>query len=295
MKILVTGCNGQLGNELRDVLEVAQPGVTDYVDIAELDITDAAATERFIMAGNYTHIVNCAAYTAVDRAEEEKSLCTAVNTDGIRNIAEAASKSGAKVLHISTDYVFDGTAHRPYSEGDKPAPVSHYGVSKRRGETALLGFVPDAIIVRTGWLYSSYGHNFVKTMLRLARTQGKLRVVADQIGTPTYAADLAAMIVRMLTARQWIAGTYHFSNQGVASWYDFTHAIVEIAALADTVTVKPIPTDDYPTPAERPYYSVLDKSKIRATYGNEIAHWRDALKRCMARIAADEASATPNQ
>ena len=284
MKILVTGCNGQLGRELRDVLEERVPGVTDYVDVDTLDITDAQAVRERLERGGYTHVVNCAAYTAVDRAEEEKIECMTANADGVRNLAAAAADTGAKLLHISTDYVFDGTGHRPYNESDKPAPTSHYGVSKRRGETALLSFAPEAIIIRTGWLYSPHGNNFVKTMLRLAREKGKLRVVADQIGTPTYARDLAEMIAVMVLAPQWIAGTYHYSDEGVASWYDFAQAIVDIAGLAGTVTVKPIATEDYPTAATRPYYSVLDKSKIRATYQINIPHWRKSLERCMARL-----------
>ena len=284
MKILVTGSDGQLGRELRHALEDSHPGVTDYVDLAQLDITDAAAVNATLRDGGYTHIINCAAYTAVDRAEEQKSLCTAVNVDGIRNLASAAADNGAKVLHVSTDYVFDGTAHRPYTEGDKPAPTSHYGSTKRLGETALLGLVPDAVIVRTGWLYSPYGNNFVKTMLRLAGEKGKLRVVADQVGTPTYAADLAAMIVRIVTAPTWIEGTFNYSNEGVCSWYDFAQAIVDEAGLADTVQVTPIASDDYPTAATRPYYSVLDKSKIKATFGVTIPHWRASLRKCMARL-----------
>ena len=288
MKILVTGCNGQLGRELHEVLEARKPGVTEYVDFAELNICDAQAVKTFVENGGYTHIINCAAYTAVDRAEEEKIECMAANADGVRNLAEAAADTGAHMLHISTDYVFDGTAHRPYRESDKPAPTSHYGVTKRRGETALLSFAPDAIIVRTGWLYSPYGNNFVKTMLRLARQNGKLNVVADQIGTPTYAHDLAEMIATMVLAPQWIAGTYHFSNTGVASWYDFAQAIVDIAGLKGSVPVKPLLSEDFPTAATRPFYSVLDKTKIMATYQVDIPHWRHALEKCMERMKNEE-------
>lgn len=284
MKILVTGAAGQLGRELREVLEAECPGVTDYVDIEDLDLTDAVAVYDCVRNGAYTHIVNCAAYTAVDLAEEEKSECTAVNVNAVRNLAAAAADTGARMLHISTDYVFDGTSHTPYSESDKPAPMSHYGATKRKSETALMGLLPDAIIVRTGWMYSTHGRNFVKAILGKARRGEPLRVVDDQIGTPTYAADLARMIAVILTAKQWVPGTYHFANEGVASWYDFAEAIVFLAGLSDKVKVKPVPTADYPTPAPRPSFSVLSKAKIKATYGVTIPHWRTSLSKCMRRL-----------
>jgi dTDP-4-dehydrorhamnose reductase len=283
MKILVTGSAGQLGTELHDVLEARCPGVTEYVDINDLDLCDGDAVEKFVLNGGFTHIINCAAYTAVDRAEEETGQCTTVNVDAVRHLAHAAAEVGTKMLHISTDYVFDGTAYRPYLESDKPAPASHYGVTKRRSETDLVGLLPDAIIVRTGWLYSPHGHNFVKTILNKAAETDKLRVVADQIGTPTYARDLAEMIATMVLAPQWLSGTYHFSNEGIASWYDFAVAILEIADI-DNVNVQPILTSDYPTPAARPYYSVLDKSKIKATYNITLPHWRTSLKACLKRM-----------
>lgn len=279
----MTGAKGQLGRELQTVLEDRQPGITDYVDLGELDITDGNAVAEYVTAGNFSHIINCAAYTAVDRAEEEKSLCTAVNLEGVENLARVCADQGIRMLHVSTDYVFDGTAHRPYTEGDKPAPMSHYGSTKRKSETALMGLLPDAIIVRTGWLYSPYGHNFVKTILDKARPGEKLRVVSDQIGTPTYARDLAEMIATIVLSPQWLEGTYHFSNEGVTSWYDFAEAIVEIAGT-ENVSIKPIPSIDYPTAAPRPLYSVLDKSKIKATYGVTIPHWRKSLKECMEHI-----------
>ena len=191
MKILVTGSNGQLGRELRNVLEEELPGITTYTDVDDLDICDGKAVEQFVIDGEYTHIVNCAAYTAVDKAESEQTLCYAINAEAVKNIAAAASKAGAKVLHISTDYVFDGTSCRPYKESDKVNPVSAYGTSKRKGEMHLLAMCPDAVIIRTAWLYSPYGRNFVKTMIELGREKKQLRVVADQIGTPTSAADLA--------------------------------------------------------------------------------------------------------
>lgn len=283
MKILVTGANGQLGNELRNVLEDKLPGVTTYVDIQELDLTDAEAVKKFMQKGEFTHVVNCAAYTAVDRAEEDSALCAAVNIDAVSNLARHAEELGYNIVHISTDYVFDGTAHTPYTEGDKVNPCSQYGSTKRKGETALLALAPDAVIIRTAWLYSPYGKNFVKTMLKLGKEKGELRVVADQIGTPTYALDLAKAIYTVITAPQWVPGIFHFTDEGVASWYDFTVAILRIAGI-ESCKVMPIATRDYPTAATRPFYSVLDKSKIKATFGIDIPHWEMSLRDCINRL-----------
>ena len=279
MRILVTGANGQLGMELRTELENHFPGCALFTDYEELDITDAKAVEAFVANNDITHIVNCAAYTAVDRAEEEKMQCARLNTDAVKNLAIAADTVGAKIIHISTDYVFDGTNHRPYRESDKVNPISQYGTSKRKGETSLLALSPEAIIIRTAWLYSSYGRNFVKTMLRLGRENKEVRVVCDQVGTPTYARDLARAIAKVLKSQQWVAGIYHFTDEGAASWYDFAKAIFRIAGME--VKVVAIPTEDYPTPASRPAYSILDKSRIKATYGVEIPHWEESLADCM--------------
>lgn len=280
MKILVTGANGQLGREMHNVLERIHPGETIYTDIDSLDITDASAVSQFVEKNTITHIVNCAGYTAVDKAESDQTLCYKINADAVQNIASAASKVGAKVIHISTDYVFDGTKHRPYKESDKVNPTSAYGNSKRKGEMVLLSLCPEAVIIRTAWLYSPYGHNFVKTMLKLGREQKNLRVVCDQIGTPTYAADLAEAIVSIIDARQWVAGTYHFSNEGACSWYDFANAIHRGAGI-EGCHITPVSTEDYPTPAIRPPYSILDKSKIKTTYGIEIPFWQDSLNKCL--------------
>lgn len=284
MKILVTGSRGQLGHELQLALEEAFPSKTVYVDREELDLTNRAAVEKFLRGGDYSHVINCAAYTAVDRAEEEKLECAAVNTDAVANLARMADELGFKMMHISTDYVFDGHSYRPYNESDKVNPVSQYGSTKRKGETVLLGLAPESIIIRTGWLYSPFGHNFLKTIMNKARSGQQLRVVCDQVGTPTYAADLARAIVRIISAQQWMPGILNFSNEGVASWYDFAVAIVKNIGLADKVSVTPVSTSDYPTPADRPFYAVLDKSKYRATYGVDIPHWEKALVDCLQRM-----------
>ncbi len=283
MKILVTGCNGQLGREMRNILEARMPGITIYTDVDELDLTDARAVEKCVLNNDITHIINCAAYTNVDRAEEDKLLCTNINVNGVKNLALAADQNGAKIIHISTDYVFDGRSYRPYSESDKVNPISQYGTSKRLGETALLALSPEAVIIRTAWLYSPYGKNFVKTMLRLGREQKELRVVCDQIGTPTYAKDLAEAVYAILTSHQWVPGIYHFTDEGACSWYDFTKAIHRIAGISEC-KVCPIPSEDYPTAAARPFYSVLNKARIKSTFGIDIPHWEESLVDCITRI-----------
>lgn len=282
MKILVTGAKGQLGSELQNLLEKDFPGQAIYTDIEELDLTDENAVQSFVTKNEITHIINCAAYTAVDKAEEDKLQCAAVNVDAVKNIAKAADANGIKVIHISTDYVFDGTAHRPYRESDKVNPISQYGTTKRKGETSLLALAPESIIIRTAWLYSPHGRNFVKTILKLAEENECLKIVSDQIGTPTYAADLAKAIIKILQSHQWVEGIYHFANEGACSWYDFAKAIVRISGK-DT-KVMPIPSEDYPTPAARPYYSILDKSRIKATYGISIPHWEESLAECINRL-----------
>ena len=283
MKILVTGCNGQLGREMRAVLDQELPGQAIYTDIDDLDLTDAVKLKTFVTRNDVTHIINCAAYTAVDQAEEDKALCSKINVEAVRNLANAASDNGAKVLHISTDYVFDGKAFRPYNESDKVNPMSQYGTTKRQGETALLALAPDSIIMRIEWLYSPFGKNFVKTMLKMGREKKEIKVVCDQIGTPTYARDVAIAIAKILKAHQWVPGIYHYSNAGAASWYDFTQAIFHHSGIKNCV-VKPIPTEDYPTMATRPYFSLFNTSKIKATYNVEMPYWVDSLRDCLNRI-----------
>ena len=293
MKILVTGSDGQLGRELRRELEVRAPGITIYTDRQSLDITDAQAVEDFMRRGDFTHVVNCAAYTAVDRAEEEKKECMAVNAEGVSNLARHADPTSYKIMHISTDYVFDGHTWHPYSEADKPNPLSVYGVAKRRGETALIGLAPESMIIRTGWLHSPHGHNFVKTILNLGRKGTHLRVVADQIGTPTYASDLAKAIADILLSGHWTPGIFHYSNEGVASWYDVAVAALEYAGMPDrAAAVEPIPSSDYLQAAERPHYAVLDKSKIKATFGLNIPHWQSSLRKCIDRVLNRSTQAT---
>lgn len=283
MRILVTGANGQLGNELRIVLAQAISDEVFYTDKEELDLTNAKAVADFVVNNDITHIINCAAYTNVDLAETEKLECNAINVTAVKNIAMAADGNGAKVIHISTDYVFDGTAHRPYRESDKVNPISQYGTTKRSGETALIALAPDSIIIRTAWLYSPFGKNFVKTILRLSKEQNEIGVVCDQIGTPTYAHDLALAILAILKCHQWVSGIYHFTDEGACSWYDFAKTIVKLAGNIDC-KVKPILSDDFPRPAARPYYSVLDRTRIKATYGVTIPHWEDSLEDCLKRL-----------
>lgn len=288
MNILVTGADGQLGRALRSVLPQALPDATIYfLGHEQLDITNATETARFIADKDISHIVNCAAFTNVDRAEEDKASCTAINSDGVKNLAMAADNYGAKIIHISTDYVFDGHSYRPYNESDKVNPASHYGSSKRAGETALLALAPDSIIIRTSWLYGpDRENNFVARILRKACEPEPLKVVADQIGSPTYTYDLAGAIARILSLPQWFEGVYHYSDAGVCSRYDFAKAILALAGLGDKEVI-PLSTDTNflnATAAPRPHFSVLDTSKIRLTYNVKIPHWYDSLRECIRRI-----------
>ncbi len=281
-KILVTGAGGQLGNAVRAVFDRDNEIEAVYTDFDSLDITDAEAVERAVSELGVDFIVNCAAYTAVDKAESDEVKATAINSTAVGILGEVAAKHRAKVIHVSTDYVFSGENYRPYEENDEPYPQGNYGRTKLDGEGRLLSFCLDSVIIRTAWLYSEYGANFVKTMLTKGRELGKLKVVADQIGTPTYAGDLAQAIYQIVKHPHWTPGIYHYSNEGVASWYDFAKAIFEIAD--EKVEVEPIPTSAYPTPAKRPHYSVLNKSKIKQTYGIEVPYWRDSLKTCIRKL-----------
>lgn len=280
MNILITGCNGQLGNEMQ-LLEKSNPQHTYFnTDVAELDITDQQAVEDFVSRNGIDGIVNCAAYTAVDKAEDNKELCTTLNTVAPAYLAAAVDKRGGWLIQVSTDYVFDGTHHTPYVETDVPSPDSVYGSTKLAGELGVTKFCRRSMIIRTAWLYSTFGNNFVKTMIRLGRERDELGVVFDQIGTPTYAADLASAIMTAVN-KGIVPGVYHFSDEGVTSWYDFTKAIHRIAGIT-TCRVRPLHTAEYPAKANRPAYSVLDKKKIKETYGVEIPHWEESLAKCIA-------------
>ncbi|MFV0418462.1 MAG: dTDP-4-dehydrorhamnose reductase [Dysgonomonas sp.] len=282
--ILITGANGQLGNEIRRISTYHENNFKFFfTDITELDITDLNAVEEFIKENNIDYIVNCAAYTAVDKAEDDVERCYKINRDAIINLGIAATNNKVKLIHISTDYVFDGTATRPYTETDKVNPKSVYGKSKLEGEVGLQKVCPDSIIIRTAWLYSIYGNNFVKTMIKLGKERDSLNVVADQTGTPTNAVDLAQAIIRILDfsdANSFEAGTYHYSDEGVTNWYDFTLMIHEYAEITGC-KVNPITTEQYPTKAIRPKYSVLDKSKIKRTFNISIPKWEESLNICI--------------
>ena len=279
MRILVTGSNGQLGSEM----VALQPQETHYqwfnLDINELDITDKNAVEQFVVNNKIDGIINCAAYTNVDKAEEDVALCYKVNRDAPQYLAQAIEKVGGFIIHISTDYVFDGTNNIPYTEQDKPNPVTIYGKSKIEGEQYVCESCKQHIIIRTAWVYSSYGKNFVKTMIKLGEEKSSLGVIFDQIGSPTYARDLAKTIITIVN-QGIIPGIYNFSNEGVISWYDFTKNIHQLANIT-SCKVAPIHTADYPTLAQRPHFSVLDKTKIKNTYNIEIPYWRDSLEECI--------------
>lgn len=279
MNILITGCNGQLGSELR-LLQSASANHTFFnTDVEELDITDQEAVEAFVACHQIEGIVNCAAFTAVDLAETEREKCTTLNTLAPAYLATAIQKQGGWMIQISTDYVFNGKSHRPYLEDDTPSPDSVYGSTKLAAELGVSKFCKRSMIIRTAWLYSSFGKNFVKTMLRLGREKEALGVVFDQVGTPTYARDLAKAIMHIIE-KGIQPGVYHYTDEGVASWYDFTKSIHRIAGI-DTCKVSPLHTEEYPTPAKRPPYSILDKTKIKQAYGLEIPHWEDSLRECL--------------
>ena len=269
---LVVGANGQLGSSLRCILKEK----ACYVDKDELDITDSSAVNEFFSNNKFDAIINCAAYTAVDKAENDADLARLINVDGPKNLA----KTGCCLVHVSTDYVFDGTSCKPYVETDMTSPNSVYGETKLLGEQAVIEFASSAVIIRTSWLYSNFGANFVKTMQRLGAEKESLNVVFDQVGTPTYAKDLAQVIVDILPKiKNGTKEVYHFSNEGVCSWYDFAKEVMEQSNL--DCKVYPIESVEYPTPAKRPHYSVLNKSKIKKDFGIKINHWKESLKECL--------------
>ena len=289
MNLLITGANGQLGNEMRVLSAQHTQHTYFFTDIAELDITSREAVNQFVTNNAIDVIVNCAAYTNVDKAETDEDMAHKINALAVENLG----LSGAKVIHVSTDYVFSGEACVPYAETDSVAPRTAYGRTKREGEVLLQAVSPKAVIIRTAWLYSTFGNNFVKTMLRLGQEREALGVVFDQIGSPTYAADLAVAIFAVINAPVWQAGVYHFTNEGVCSWYDFTH---EIFARAKTLlptdaaqqiaqcNLRPILSSEYQYQTPRPHFSVLNKSKIKSTFGIAIPHWTEALQVCLEKL-----------
>lgn len=284
MNILITGCNGQLGNEIQLLEKLYTQHHFINTDVAELDITDKEAINRMVEKELIDGIINCAAYTAVDKAESNEVLCRKLNAEAPALLAEAISKRDGWMVQISTDYVFDGTNHTPYKEDEPTCPNSVYGRTKLEGEENVRKFCKKSMIIRTAWLYSTFGNNFVKTIIRLGKEKEQLGVIFDQIGTPTYARDLARTI--MTAVEQGITpGTYHFSNEGVISWYDFTKAIHRIAGIKNC-RISPLHTEEYPTPAARPHYSVLDKTKIKQTLGIEIPYWEESLAECIALMAS---------
>ncbi len=276
--ILVTGANGQLGSEIKYLSKFHNINFT-FTDIEELDITSMDEIEGFFSSQEFGYIINCAAYTAVDKAEEEKEEADLANHIAVKNLAVMSSKLNAKLIHISTDFVFDGSSSIPFTEEDKTNPLSVYGKTKLAGEKAVLKHGSEVIIIRTSWLYSSFGNNFVKTMIGLTKKRDSIGIVFDQLGTPTYARDLAEAVLNIINSQDFLTGVYHYSNEGVASWYDFTKAIVEIAGIK--CSIDPIETYQYPTPAKRPAYSILNKAKIKKVYNMEIPYWKTSLEKCI--------------
>lgn len=277
--VLVTGQNGQLGNELKVLSSQYTQYNYVFTDVAELDISDAEKVTEFFGRYKPAICINAAAYTAVDKAETDRETALNINAYAVGNLATNCSKMNTKFIHISTDYVFDGTATSPYKEDHPVNPVNFYGKSKLKGEEIALETLPSATIIRTSWVYSSFGNNFVKTMLRLMKERESISIVNDQVGSPTYAADLAAAIMHIASHPEDKGGIYHFSNEGVISWFDFAVAIKELSGLS--CHLKPIDTSGYPTPARRPAYSAMSKEKIKSIFKIGLKDWKDSLKKCL--------------
>lgn len=286
MKVLITGSNGQLGSEIKEIALEYPYFSFVYSDLPELDICNLESLNDYVLKNSVQAIINCAAYTAVDKAETEQEIAEKVNHLGVENIVKVMQSVNGKVIQISTDYVFDGTKCYPYNETDKINPLGVYGATKLKGEHKIINADVNGIVIRTSWLYSSFGKNFVKTMLRLGSEKLSLNVIFDQVGTPTYAADLAKVCLDILSNNEVLNSKgklYHYSNEGVASWYDFAQAIMELAEV--DCLVNPIESKDYPTPAKRPFYSILNKSKIKDDFGIEISHWRKSLSICIQKLS----------
>lgn len=287
-RILVTGANGQLGMEMR-ILGAVAPNEYIFTDVEELDITDKKAVEDFACQNNIQIIVNCAAYTNVDRAEEDEATAERINAEAVRNLAEAVKRVDGTLFHISTDYVFGGEGNTPRTEDMPLDPQGAYGRTKLHGEQAIAEVGCKAIIIRTAWLYSEFGKNFLLTMLRLTKEKPAINVVFDQVGTPTYAGDLALTIFSIIEGDMYAGneGVYHFSNEGVCSWYDFAQEIATAMGHKEC-KISPCHSDEFPSKVKRPAYSVLDKSKIKRTFGVEIPHWRESMYYCLKRIVAQQ-------
>lgn len=288
-QVLITGANGQLGSEIRELQSLYPQMHFHFTDIAELDITNSESVALFLSENKIDLIINCAAYTAVDKAEEEAELATSINAVAPELLARLSDENGIRFIHVSTDYVFDGNAFLPYTEEDQTAPTSSYGKTKLAGERLVFSANPKAVVVRTSWLYSSFGNNFVKTMMRLGSERESLNVVFDQIGSPTNAADLGDALLKIGSklldedySKAAQGGVYHYSNEGVCSWYDFAVEIMELSDL--DCAVFPITSDKYPTPAKRPAYSVLNKDKIKSDFELSIPHWRRSLRNCIEKL-----------
>ncbi len=285
-KVLITGAKGQLGNELKVIEKSFAAMECLFHDVDTLDITNKASLEAFMNENKPKFVINCAAYTAVDKAENEIENAEKINTQAVELLTDVCAKHDAFFIHISTDYVFDGKAYRPWTEDMKVNPVSVYGKTKEKGERFVKQY-SKGLIIRTAWLYSSFGNNFVKTVLRLAKERGEMNMIYDQVGTPTYAGDLAIAIQAIVNRTHenpdaFVGGIYHFSNEGVCSWFDFAKAIVAMKNIP--CKINPIGTKDYPTPAKRPAYSVLDKTKIKTTWCLIIPYWMDSLKLCLEKL-----------
>lgn len=287
-KILVTGANGQLGQCLKELSNTFSLLDFVFVDRSVLDISNKNQIDSIFKEGNYDFCINCAAYTAVDKAEEDKAKAYTINAEGAKYIAEACNKYNLTLVHISTDFVFNGQSNIPYNEKMDTDPISVYGKTKLEGEKVIQQVQKNHYIIRTSWLYSEYGGNFVKTMLKLSEKRDKLNIINDQLGTPTYAKDLANAIIKIIESDKKAYGVYNYSNQGVASWYDFAKAIFEIKKV--NIYTGSITTKEYPTPAKRPHYSVLNKEKIIQTFNLEIPYWRDSLKVCLDKINQENES-----
>ncbi len=287
MNILVTGAYGQLGSEIKQLADKYPNLNFLFTDVDSLDITNEEAVQNYFAQNKLFAVINCAAYTAVDKAESDQDTAFRINALAPGILAANAAKTGAKIIHVSTDYVFDGYASQPYMESDDLNPQGVYGQTKLEGEKNVQQRNQDAIIIRTSWLYSTFGNNFVKTMLRVGKERDEIKVVFDQVGSPTYAADLAAAILHIVqksanNAAAFVPGIYHYSNEGVASWYDFALAIFELSGVK--CKVQPVVSAEYPTSTKRPNYSVLNKSKIKNTFGVGIPHWRESLHICINRL-----------